>query len=71
MAVVQLYKALGGGWIEPFAVGSPDLLVAGETVPEGEPEELVPAGDQPEDQNRVDDIDLMPADLLPLPSEDE
>lgn len=75
LAVVSLYKALGGGWIDPFAVApDPTAVPAGEII---EPTPAVPNGnnnpDIPLDDNLIPDLPvpkdaLQPADALPPPA---
>lgn len=57
LAVVQLYKALGGGWIEPFAVADPRP-----PVPRADGGPAVPG-----QEGRADGERLEPAELLPAP----
>ncbi|MEW4451740.1 efflux transporter outer membrane subunit [Bremerella sp. JC817] len=78
LSVVSLYKALGGGWIDPFAV-APDPTA----VPPGEPIEPTPANLNPAEPDPADptdpiqnpraplDNDLIPAEALPLPKPGE
>lgn len=75
LAVVSLYKALGGGWVDPFAVApDPTAVPAGEII---EPTPANPNGnndqDIPLDDNLIPNIPvpkdaLLPADALPPPA---
>ncbi|WDI43294.1 efflux transporter outer membrane subunit [Bremerella sp. P1] len=85
LAVVSLYKALGGGWIDPFAVApDPTAVPAGEII---EPTPANPDGDNadandgennkdiPLDDNLIPNLPvpkdaLQPADALPPPAAD-
>ncbi len=59
LAVVQLYKALGGGWIDPFAVADFDAVGPGPGMPQPTPA----APSQPGG--------LQPAEMVPVPPRGE
>lgn len=75
LAVVSLYKALGGGWVDPFSVAAdPNAVPPGEII---EPTPANPNGendrDIPLDDNLIPNIPvpkdaLLPADALPPPA---
>ncbi|MBA2116550.1 efflux transporter outer membrane subunit [Bremerella alba] len=77
LAVVSLYKALGGGWIDPFAVApDPTAVPAGEIIAPGSVDANADGEnveDIPLDDNLIPNIPepmdgLLPADALPPPA---
>ncbi|MHC2067725.1 efflux transporter outer membrane subunit [Bremerella sp. T1] len=77
LAVVSLYKALGGGWIDPFAVApDPTAVPPGEVIEQPNPANPNGNGeDIPLDDNLIPNIPipenaLRPADALPPPTVD-
>ncbi|MBI1247188.1 efflux transporter outer membrane subunit [bacterium] len=61
LSVVALYKALGGGWVDPFSVAP----YAGEDVPPG------PANPADQPPNIPLDDQLIPAEAIPVPKPGE
>jgi len=80
LAVVELYKALGGGWIDPFSVGtfnepqaSGEEVDAPEPVPAGNPDNVQPLDPDgglqlPGGPMPQGEMQLQPAALVPLPA---
>jgi len=75
LAVVSLYKALGGGWIDPFAVAPDPTAVPAEELinpppvdDNGENNENIPLDDNLIPDLPVPQDALQPADALPPPA---